>query len=84
MSCRYCSVARALYTQLSNQLGDANADRELGIVLRLSGDATGTIVLSLSKVQIIGNLGHGVLVNDQDAPTTQDGVPPTPAGSAHP
>ena len=58
-----------------------NAPAE-GIVVDVPRNATGTILLSLSKVQIIDNLGHGVLVNDQDDPSTQDGVPPNPAGSA--
>ncbi len=65
---------------LSN-LAVRNAPAE-GIVVDVPRDATGTIVLSLSNVQIIGNLGHGVLVNDQDDPSTEDGVPPNPAGSA--
>lgn len=58
-----------------------NAPAE-GIDIEVPTTATGTLRLTLAGVSIVGNKGHGVLVNDQDDPTTTDGVPPDPAGSA--
>jgi hypothetical protein len=60
-------------------VGDAPAE---GISVLVPSDATGIIRVSLFKVDIIKNAGHGVLVNDQQDPTTQDGVQPDPDGSA--
>ena len=45
-------------------------------------EATGTIHVALSHVDILDNLGHGVLVNDQEDPSTVDGVQPNANGSA--
>lgn len=47
----------------------------------------GTVRVWLFNVDIVGNRGHGVLVNDQDDPTTAetpegDPIPPDPNGSA--
>lgn len=58
-----------------------NAPAE-GIVVEVPTDATGTIRVSLLKVAIVGNKGHGVLVNDQEDSTTQDGVQPNANGSS--
>jgi hypothetical protein len=52
-----------------------------GVHVEVPGSATGTITVSLSDVDIIGNAGHGVPVNDQVDPSTQDGVQPNPNGS---
>jgi hypothetical protein len=44
--------------------------------------ATGTIRVILDRVTIADNKGHGVLVNDQVHPETEDGVQPVADGSA--
>ena len=53
-----------------------------GIAVEVPADATGTVSVSLFKVDVINNQGHGVLVNDQVDPSTTDGVQPNAAGSA--
>ena len=53
-----------------------------GIVVQVPPTATGTIRVSLVNVDIVNNDGHGVLVNDQEDPSTVDGVQPDPDGSA--
>ena len=53
-----------------------------GIVVQVPPAATGTIKVSLVNVDIVNNDGHGVLVNDQENPSTVDGVQPDPDGSA--
>jgi hypothetical protein len=53
-----------------------------GIVVQVPPSATGTVHVSLVNVDIVNNLGHGVLVNDQEDPSTTDGVQPDPDGSA--
>jgi hypothetical protein len=53
-----------------------------GIAVLVPADATGIIHVSLFNVDIANNRGHGVLVNDQEDPSTQDGVQPNPNGSA--
>lgn len=58
-----------------------NAPAE-GIDVQVPPSATGTIRVSLTRVSIVGNKGHGVLVNDQEDPSTTDGVQPNPNGSA--
>jgi len=58
-----------------------NAPAE-GIAVEVPPDATGVIHVSLFKVDIIDNRGHGVLVNDQEDPTTTEGVQPNANGSA--
>ena len=58
-----------------------NAPAE-GIAVEVPVDATGTIHVSLSYVDILENRGHGVLVNDQEDPSTVDGVQPNANGSA--
>lgn len=58
-----------------------NAQAE-GITVEVPRSATGTVRVSLFNVDIINNLGHGVLVNDQEDPSTQDEVQPNPNGSA--
>jgi hypothetical protein len=44
--------------------------------------ATGTVRVTLADVTVQDNAGHGVLVNDQLDPTTEDGKQPEAAGSA--
>ena len=58
-----------------------NAPAE-GIAVEVPADATGTIHVSLFDVDILDNRGHGVLVNDQEDPSTPDGVQPNANGSA--
>lgn len=58
-----------------------NAPAE-GIAIEIPGTAIGTIQVTLDDVTIKDNAGHGVLVNDQVEPETQDGVQPNNAGSA--
>ena len=58
-----------------------NAQTE-GILVQVPLLATGTIKVSLVNVDIANNLGHGVLVNDQEDPSTQEDVEPNPNGSA--
>ena len=53
-----------------------------GIVVQVPPTATDTLRVSLVNVDIVNNLGHGVLVNDQEDPSTTDGVQPDPDGSA--
>ena len=53
-----------------------------GIVVQVPPLATGTIRVSLVNLDIANNLGHGVLVNDQEDPSTLEGVQPDPNGSA--
>ena len=53
-----------------------------GILVQVPPSATGTVKVSLFNVDIINNSGHGVLVNDQEDPSTTDGVQPDPDGSA--
>jgi hypothetical protein len=52
-----------------------------GVRVEVPASATGTITVSLSDVDIVANAGHGVLVNDQEDPSTQDGVQPNANGS---
>ena len=58
-----------------------NAPAE-GVTIQVPAAATGTLKVTLKDVRIIGNKGHGVLVNDQVDPSTQDGVQPNAGGSA--
>ena len=58
-----------------------NAPSE-GIAVLVPAWATGTIRVSLVNLDIVNNLGHGVLVNDQEDSSTTDGVQPDPDGSA--
>ncbi|HEY6508671.1 MAG TPA: hypothetical protein VIY56_11710 [Vicinamibacterales bacterium] len=58
-----------------------NAPAE-GIDVEVPSSATGTIHVLLSHVEILDNHGHGVLVNDQEDPSTVDGVQPNSNGSA--
>ncbi len=62
-----------------------------GLAMLIPEDATGTVRLWLFSVEVAGNKGHGVLVNDQLVPTTPDPpvtdpetppIHPNPAGSA--
>ncbi len=53
-----------------------------GIAVEIPLTATGTIKVTLERVTIMDNAGHGVLVNDQVDPETVDGVQPNAAGSA--
>jgi hypothetical protein len=46
--------------------------RAEGIAVEIPGSANGTFHLSLFKVDIINNLGHGVLVTDRENPGTPD------------
>ena len=58
-----------------------NAPAE-GIDVEIPAAATGTIRFELSGVTIKDNKGHGVLVNDQVHPETEDGVQPIADGSS--
>ena len=56
-----------------------------GLAMLIPVGATGTVRLWLLNVEVAGNQGHGVLVNDQETPSTPDTDPPTrpeAAGSA--
>jgi hypothetical protein len=53
-----------------------------GVHVEVPTDATGTVKVSLIGVEVVGNGGHGVLVNDQVDPSTQDDVQPNENGSA--
>ena len=53
-----------------------------GIAVEVPSSATGTIHVSLFRVQILNNLGHGVLVNDQEDSSAPEGQQPDPDGSA--
>jgi len=57
-----------------------------GVAYQVPSGSSGTRAVTLDRVRIIGNGGHGVLVNDQDFPDQagdpDNGVPPNPAGSA--
>jgi hypothetical protein len=53
-----------------------------GIAVEIPSNASGTISVRLNDVTVADNKGHGVLVNDQVEPATQDGVQPNAAGSA--
>jgi hypothetical protein len=52
-----------------------------GVAVDVPSSAAGTIHVSLHEVQITDNDGHGVVINDQDDPTTTDGMQPNPEGS---
>jgi hypothetical protein len=58
-----------------------------GLTYQVPPGSTGSRKVVLTAVQILGNKGHGVLVNDQDAPDeagdpdADPPVPPNPAGS---
>ncbi len=58
-----------------------NAHAE-GIVVQVPADARGTLRVSLFNVDIVNNLGHGVLVNDQEDDSTTEDEQPNPNGSA--
>jgi hypothetical protein len=58
-----------------------NAPAE-GITVEVPSTATGTIRISLEDLIITGNKGHGILINDQVDPTTEDDVQPNGDGSA--
>lgn len=53
-----------------------------GIDVEVPSAATGSIKVTLLGVSVSGSKGHGVLVNDQVDPSTQDGVQPNAEGSA--
>jgi hypothetical protein len=53
-----------------------------GIDIQVPATATGTQHLRLTGAVIADNAGHGVLVNDHEDPSAQDGVQPNPNGSA--
>jgi hypothetical protein len=63
------------------RLAVRNAPAE-GVHVEIPGTATGTIQISLVGLEVVGNGGHGVLINDQVDPSTQDGVQPKANGSA--
>jgi hypothetical protein len=52
-----------------------------GVHVEVDPNATGTVAVSLYDVNLIGNKSHGVLVNDQLDPSTQEGVQPDDRGS---
>jgi hypothetical protein len=53
-----------------------------GIAVEVPAAASGTIHVSLFRVDILYNLGHGVLVNDQEDPSAPEGMQPNANGSA--
>jgi hypothetical protein len=53
-----------------------------GIEVQVPPAATGTVRLSLFNVNIVNNLGHGVLVNDQEDDSTPEEEQPPANGSA--
>ena len=53
-----------------------------GVHVEVAPSATGTVRVSLLDVTAQDNAGHGVLVNDQEDPSTEDDVQPDPDGSA--
>jgi hypothetical protein len=53
-----------------------------GIAVEVPPSATGTLRVSLFRVEIRGNRGHGVLVNDQEDSSAPEGVQPNANGSA--
>jgi hypothetical protein len=52
-----------------------------GVRVEVPALATGTLTVSLSDVDILDNASHGVLVNDQVDPSTQEEVQPNADGS---
>jgi hypothetical protein len=57
-----------------------NAPAE-GVAVEIPPTATGTIEITLAGLEIVGNGGHGILINDQEDPSTTDGVQPDADGS---
>jgi hypothetical protein len=53
-----------------------------GIAVEVPSSASGTIHVSLFRVEILNNLGHGVLVNDQEDSSAPEGEQPNANGSA--
>ena len=56
-----------------------------GVAYQVPAGSSGARAVTFDRVQILGNGGHGVLVNDQDFPEIVDpdnGIPRHPAGSA--
>ena len=65
-----------------NSLTVRNAPAE-GIAILVPASATGTVRVSLFNVDIINNAGHGILLNDQEDPSTPpEGTQPNANGSA--
>ncbi len=64
-----------------NGLTVRNATEE-GLDVEVPAAATGSVKVTLLNVSVENNKGHGVLVNDQVDPSTQDGVQPNAEGSA--
>jgi hypothetical protein len=58
-----------------------NAPAE-GIDIEVPSGATGTVHVTLVRVEITGNRGHGVLVNDQEDSSAPEGEQPNANGSA--
>lgn len=58
-----------------------NAPAE-GVAIEVPAAATGVIKITLRDLRIVGNKGHGILVNDQVDASTQDDVQPNENGSA--
>jgi hypothetical protein len=63
------------------ELTVVNAPAE-GIDVEVPATASGTIRVSLDDVEVRGNAGHGVLINDQVDPSTTEDVQPNANGSA--
>jgi len=55
-----------------------------GVRVEVPASATGTLTVSLSAVDIIDNASHGVLVNDQVNPDTEEGVHRSPMARRRP
>lgn len=53
-----------------------------GIAVEVPATATGVLSVTLDRVTVLGNAGHGVLINDQVVSSTEDGVQPDARGSA--
>ena len=64
-----------------SELTFSNSPAE-GIDVEVPAAATGTLKVTLYKVTIKDNKGHGLLVNDQVDPSTTDDVQPDDRGSA--
>jgi hypothetical protein len=52
-----------------------------GVHVEVQESATGEVTISLVDVDIIGNQGHGLLVNDQEDPSSPEDDQPNPNGS---
>ena len=77
-------LATCLVDHFYPDVGLAVADvlERAGLAVEVPAAATGTIHVSLFRVEILNNLGHGVVVNDQEDSSAPEGQQPDPDGSA--